>query len=101
MYRYQVIRSDNQNDERTSTGLMVSGYAPMDKSSAIFVMVNYAKTTTYPVKAKTIDNRVAKSIKTYTTSAKSDENLKLSEHANADELLLIPPRSVVTVIMEF
>ncbi len=63
MYRYNVIRSDNQDDERSSTGLMVSGYAPADKSEAIFVMVNYSETVTYPVKVKTIDNRKAESIK--------------------------------------
>ena len=100
MYRYSVIRSDNQNEERSSTGLMVSGYAPTDKSKAIFVMVNYSKTVTYPVKTKTIDNRKAKSVITYTTSARSDENLKLSVLENTDDIISIPPRSVVTVVME-
>ncbi len=100
MHRYTVLRSDNQNDERSSTGLMVSGYAPADKSKAIFVMVNYSKTVTYPIKVKTIDNRKAESVKLYTTSAKSDENLKLSLHENADDIISIPPRSVVTIVME-
>ncbi len=101
MFRYNVIRSDNQSDEASSTGLMVSGYAPADKSRAIFVMVNYAKTVTYPVKVKTIDNREAKSIKLYTTSAKSEDNLKQSVHSSADEIISLPPRSVVTVVMDF
>jgi len=100
MYRYNVIRSDNQDDEISSTGLMVSGYAPDDKSEAIFVMVNYSKTVTYPVKVKTIDNRKAESIRIYTTSAKSDDDLKLSMHSNADDIISIPPRSVVTVVMD-
>ena len=72
----------------------------MDKSKAIFVMVNYSKTVTYPVKVKTIDNRKAKSVITYTTSARSDENLKLSVLENTDDIISIPPRSVVTVVME-
>ena len=101
MHRYNVLRSDNQDDERTSTGLMVSGYAPEDKSKAIFVMLNYARTITYPVKVKTIDNRDAKTIKVYTTSAKADENLKYSLHEDQNDILTIPPRSVVTVVMEF
>jgi len=100
MHRYSVIRSDNKNDEISSSGLMVSGYAPADKSEAIFVMVNYSKSVTYPVKVKTIDNRKAKSIKLYTTSAKSDEDLKLSLHENAEDIISIPPRSVVTIVME-
>ena len=101
MYRYNVLRSDNQDDERTSTGLMVSGYAPEDKSKAVFVMVNYASTITYPVKVKTIDNRQAETISIYTTSAKSDENLKVSIHENQDDVISIPPRSIVTVVMDF
>ena len=100
MHRYSVIRSDNQNDERYSTGLMASGYAPVDKSEAIFVLVNYAKTVTYPVKVKTIDNRKATLIRIYTTSAKSDENLKFSIPENQDDVISIPPRSVVTIVME-
>jgi O-glycosyl hydrolase len=101
MHRYQVIRSDNQSDEMSSTGLMVSGYGSPDKSKAVFVMVNYSKTVTYPIKLKTIDNREATSVKIYTTSAKSDENLKLSFHEDAGETIGIPPRSVVTVVMTF
>jgi len=101
MSRYSVIRSDNQNDERSSTGLMVSGYALPDKSEAIFVLVNYSSKVTYPVKVKTIDNREASSIRIYTTSAKSDENLNLSLHGNQDQIISISPRSVVTVVMDF
>jgi len=100
MYRYSVIRSDNQDNERSSTGLMVSGYAPSDKSKAVFVLVNYSNTVTYPVKVKTIDNRQPKSITLYTTSAKSEENLKFSSHESHDEIISIAPRSVVTVVME-
>lgn len=101
MDRYNVLRSDNQDDERSSTGLMVSGYAPDDRSGAVFVLVNYSRTVTYPVKVKTIDNRIAKSIHTYTTSAKTDENLKSAVHEDQADLLYIAPRSVVTVVMEF
>ena len=101
MYRYSVIRSDNQNDEMSSTGLMASGYAPVDKSEAIFVLVNYSEKVTYPVKVKTIDNRTAASISVYTTSAKSDENLKFSAHGNQEDIISIPPRSVVTIVMDF
>jgi hypothetical protein len=101
MHRYNVLRSDNQDDERSSTGLMVSGYAPDDRSKAIFVLVNYSKTITYPVKVKTIDNRIAESIHIYTTSARADENLKLSVQDNQEDILSVSPRSVVTVVMEF
>jgi hypothetical protein len=101
MHRYQVIRSDNQDDERSATGLMVSGYGPSDKSKAIFVLVNYSKSVTYPVKVKTIDKREAASIKYYTTSAKLEDDLKLSVHGNAGEIISIPSRSLVTVVMEF
>jgi hypothetical protein len=101
MHRYNVLRSDNQGDEISSTGLMVSGFAPDDKSQACFVLVNYSKTITYPVKVKTIDNRLAKAIKLYTTSARTDENLKMSVHENQDDVISIAPRSVVTVVMEF
>jgi O-glycosyl hydrolase len=101
MHRYNVIRSDNHDDERSSTGLMASGYAPVDKSEAIFVLVNYSKTVTYPVTVKTIDNRTAASIRMYSTSAKSDENLKFSSHENQDDIISIPPRSVVTIVMDF
>jgi len=101
MHRYNILRSDNQVDEISSTGLMVSAYAPDDKSRAVFVVVNYSKTVTYPVKVKTIDNRVANSIKLYTTSAKADENLKMSVHEDQEEIISIFPRSIVTVVMQF
>jgi hypothetical protein len=78
---------------------MVSGYAPVDRSEAIFVLVNYSNNVTYPVKVKTIDNRDAGSIHLYTTSAKPDENLKMTIHSDGDEIISIPPRSVVTVVM--
>ncbi|RLD28318.1 MAG: hypothetical protein DRI70_03650, partial [Bacteroidetes bacterium] len=100
MHRYSVIRSDNHTDDRSSTGLMVSGYAPADKSKAIFVAVNYSKTVTYPVKVKTVDNRKAESVMLFTTSARSDENLKLSVHENMDDAISIHPRSIVTIVME-
>jgi len=101
MHRYHVLRSDNQDDERSSTGLMVSGYAPDDRSSAYFVLVNYSKTVTYPVKVKTIDNRIPESLNIYTTSSKTDEDLKLSAQEDPEGIISIAPRSVVTVEMEF
>jgi len=100
MHRYSVIRSDNQSDEISSSGLMVSAYAPPDKSKAVFVLVNYSKTVTYPIKLKTIDNRKAESIKIYTTSARTDDNLKLTIHENLENNIAVPPRSVVSVVME-
>lgn len=101
MSRYNVIRSDNKLNEAAYDGLMVSGYAPENQSQAVFVLVNYTKTVNYPVKVKTIDNREAKQVKIYTTSAKTDENLKYTEVSGADEIIAIPSRSVVTIIMEF
>jgi len=64
-------------------------------------VVNYSKTITYPLKVKTIDNRIAESIYIYTTSARADENLKLSVQDNQEDILSVSPRSVVTVVMEF
>jgi hypothetical protein len=101
MHRYHVLRSDNQDDERSSRGLMVSGYATDDKSSVLFVLVNYSKTVTYPVKVKTIDNRAARSLNLYTTSARADENLKLYVQEDPDGIISISPRSVVTIEMVF
>ena len=101
MHQYGIIRSDNKTNEMSADGLMVSGYAPADISKAIFVMVNYSKNTTYPVKVKTIDNRMPKSVNLYTTSAKADENLKYSKFNDKDGIISVSPRSVVTVIMEF
>lgn len=101
MNRYNVIRSDNQMNEMSYSGLMVSGYGPEDNSEAIFVLVNYSETVNYPVKVKTIDNRSPKAVKYYTTSAKSDENLKYAEISKVDDIITIPSRSVVTVVMEF
>jgi len=101
MFRYNVIRTDNKTDLMTSDGLMASGYASADKSRAVFVLVNYAKTITYPIKVKTTDNRVPSEIKLYTTSARSDENLKLSLHSDIGDIISIPPRSVVTIVMDF
>lgn len=101
MHRYEVIRSDNKTNELSADGLMVSGYAPDDKSKVIFVMVNYSKNTTYPVKVKTTDNQEPKSVSLYTTSAKTDENLKYSKFTGEDGIISVPPRSVVTVVMEF
>jgi hypothetical protein len=69
MGRYNVIRSDNNLNESVYSGLMVSGYAPEDQSQGIFVLVNYSETVNYPVKVKTIDNRIPKSVKSYITSA--------------------------------
>jgi hypothetical protein len=80
---------------------MVSGYATDDKSSVLFVLVNYSKTVTYPVKVKTIDNRAARSLNLYTTSARADENLKLYVQEDPDGIISISPRSVVTIEMVF
>jgi O-glycosyl hydrolase len=101
MGRYNVIRSDNNLNESVYSGLMVSGYAPEDQSQGIFVLVNYSETVNYPVKVKTIDNRIPKSVKSYITSAKSADNLRFADISNADEVITIPARSVVTIILDF
>ena len=99
MIRYNVIRSDNQDDESTGTGLMVSGYAPADHSQAIFVLVNYSESD-YPVRIKNNENREATTVKMYTTSSVSDENLKCTIPDDPEELISIPPRAVVTIVLD-
>lgn len=99
MNRYKVIRSDNKMNELSYDGLLVSGYASEDASRGIFVLVNYADHS-YPVKVKTIDNRIARKVSTYVTSSLASDNLKYSE-TNQESIISIPKRSVVTVVMDF
>ena len=79
----------------------MSGYGTEDQSKAVFVLVNYSKYTTYTIGFKTNLNREAKSMRLYTTSAKEDENLRLTIPEDFSKLQSIAPRSVVTVVLEF
>ena len=101
MYRYNVIRSDNQTDDIAAKSLMVSAYGTEDMTKAVFVLVNYSKYTSYSVELNTSDNRIPKSVKVYKTSAREDENLKLSIPAHINDTLIIAPRSIITVVLEF
>ena len=101
MYRYNIIRSDNKTDELAAKSLMVSGYGTEDKSKAVFVLVNYSKYTTYSIGLKTTINRETKNMRVYTTSAKEDENLKLTIPEDFNSLQTIAPRSIVTVVLEY
>jgi hypothetical protein len=101
MYRYNVIRSDNQTDGIAAKSLMISAYGTEDKTKAVFVLVNYSKYTSHSVELKTSDNRIPKSVGVYTTSASEDENLKLSIPAHINDTLTIAPRSIITAVLEF
>lgn len=96
-YRYEVIRSDNKSNEMASDGLMVSSYSGNDGGEAIYVMVNYANHD-YPVKVKTTASAEPREIVIYTTSAISGENLKRSVPDDLAAVIIIPARSVVTVV---
>jgi O-glycosyl hydrolase len=99
MFSHSVIRSDNQGDEQSATSLMVSGYASPDQSQAIFVLVNYSWSD-YPVLVRTSDNQKASALSIYTTSSELDENLKHAKVQDPEGMIEIPPKAVVTIVMD-
>lgn len=101
MFRYSVARSDGKPDEVAAKSLMVSAYAKEDKSEVVFVIVNYAKYSTYPIELRTTNRVEPKSIEIYTTSGIEGDNLRLTTVEALNSVITISPRSIVTVVMDY
>lgn len=96
--RIDLNRSDNQTIEQSTNGLLVSAYKKPDNSKYIAVFVNQ-RTIQIPVKMK-VEGKSDFNSKLYFTSALDDENLKPKGSVSSDDIFNVPPRSIVTVVIE-
>jgi hypothetical protein len=78
----------------TSTNLLVSGYEEIKKGMLVLVFVNEERTQK-PILLDDVETSSSKAIITYTTNATKNLDKKIIK---ADELI-IPPESVVTVLI--
>lgn len=96
--RINLNRSDNKSIEQSIDGLLVSSYKKPDDSKYVIVFINQ-KTIDIPINIK-IDGKSEYSGKLYQTSAEASDNLSPKESINGSTVWSIPPRSIVTVVVE-
>lgn len=96
--RIGLNRSDNQTIEQSINGLLVSAYKKPDSSKYVVVFVNQ-RTIEIPIKIK-VEGKTSYIAELFRTSAlKSDNLAPIGTIANND-LFTIPPRSLITVVIE-
>lgn len=96
--RIGLSRSDNKSIEQSINGLLVSAYRNDANSKQVAVFVNQ-RTIDIPVKLS-VSGKSSFSIKRYQTSGLSSDNLSFKGNASAGDIIEIPARSIVTVVLE-
>lgn len=96
--RIDLNRSDNQTIEQSINGLLVSSYKKPDNSKFVVVFVNQ-RNIEIPVKIK-VDGKANFTSKLYQTSALNTDNLAPKGSVSNNDLFKVPPRSIVTVVIE-
>lgn len=95
MLRTSTFRNDNVSAEQALEGIMPVAFVSEDKQKSTITIVNY-KSTTIPVKVN-FKGLNQKSYKVYITNGEKSNNLKFIGSKDADEIVEIPAKSVVTL----
>lgn len=96
--RIDLNRSDNQTIEQAINGLLVSAYKKPDDSKYVAVFVNQ-RTIQIPAKMK-VEGKSAFNSKLYLTSALAADNLSPKGIISNNDIFYVPPRSILTVVIE-
>jgi len=96
--RIGLSRSDNKSVAQSINGLLVSAYSSNVDSKYIAVIVNQ-RSTEIPLKLG-ITGKENFTAKTYQTSGLSNENLSFKGTTTQNDILNIPARSIVTLVLE-
>jgi O-glycosyl hydrolase len=98
MQRLAVDRSDKLTDLQAAQNIMLSAYTD-DKGKVVIVAINY---TTSDKSVKLDVPNISKSAKIirYITSAATEDNLKFYPAQKLKDEVLLPARSVVTMVIE-
>lgn len=94
-----AVRVGNHSDKiniDNPEGIMISSYVNPEESEVVVVAINYGKTD-QPVTLQ-VSNKEVKSFKTYLTGAGADEKLKAGPEIVGGNEVVIPMRSVVTLV---
>jgi len=96
--RIDLNRSDNQTIEQSINGLLVSAYKKPDNSTYVAVFVNQ-RTIQIPIKIK-VEGESSFTSKLYQTSALANDDLASKGSVSNNDVFNIPPRSILTVVIE-
>lgn len=96
--RIDLNRSDNQTINQSINGLLVSAYKAPNSSKYVVVFVNQ-RTIEIPIKIQ-VDGKASYTADLFQTSAVKTDNLAPKETISNNDLFTIPPRSLITVVIE-
>jgi O-glycosyl hydrolase len=97
MQRLNISRSDKINDLQAAQDIMLSAYMD-NKGKVVVVAINYT-TTEKPIKLDLSNAGKFTAMKKYITSAANEDNLKLYPAQNPKDEIILPARSVVTMVV--
>jgi hypothetical protein len=96
--RIRTTRSDNKNIEQSINGVLVSAYRSNLDEKFVAVVVNQ-RSIEIPVKMDFTDN-TSLNYKVYQTSGLANDNLSFKGNKTLEDVVQIPPRSIVTFVFE-
>ena len=97
-HRIGLSRSDNKTATQSINGLLVSSYSNTDNSKYVTVFVNQ-RNIEIPVKLE-VNGQESYTGKIYQTSAITNDNLRNVGTSINGNIIKIPARSIVTVVIE-
>lgn len=96
--RIGVSRSDNRSIEQSINGILISAYKSNSDGKQVVVITNQLQSTV-PIKM-TVTGKNTFNAKIYQTSALAADNLTFKGNATQNQTVNIPPRSIVTFVIE-
>lgn len=97
MQRLNIGRSDNMTDIEAAQKTMISAYKD-DKGKMVIVAVNYTQHE-QNISLQLKDVKHIKSVKTYVTTASKDENMRAAVLKNIRDNVVLPSRSITTIVI--
>jgi O-glycosyl hydrolase len=97
--RIGVSRSDNKSIEQSINGVLVSAYRSNTDSKYVAVVVNQ-RNIEIPIKLR-VNGQESFAVKSYQTSSLSGDNLRYKGITNQNDIVNIPARSIVTLVLEY
>ena len=96
MRRIEVARSDGKSPEEAIQGVLVSAYVDPGSGREVVVFVNQLRAEV-PVR---VNAPGARTLRAYLTSAAPGDDLRFTGEQAAGVELQLPPRSVLTAVLE-
>ena len=96
MQRLNIQRSDRLNNIEAAQKTMVSAYINQD-NQLVVVAINYTKTA-QPIQLQLRNSQPVRTVRSYTTSAAENDNMRYAVLPNVDALVL-PARSISTFVI--